>query len=146
LQNEQLWFKNTKLWVSKTRSFGSKNTKFRFEKPEVSFRKPEVSVQKPEVSIGKPEVSVGKPEVSVGKPEISVEKPEVPDKSFELETSVKVFFRNASVSETRNFELLCTRRLLKLSVGNQSGPLINSLKVCASVCFPMKFENSRSSF
>jgi hypothetical protein len=38
---------------------------------------------------------------------ISVQNPEFSGKIFELETSVKVVFRNASVAETRNFELLC---------------------------------------
>jgi hypothetical protein len=61
--------------------------------------------QKSEVSVGKPEVSVGKPEVSVRKPEVSVRKPEVSGKFFELETSVKVVFQNASVAETKNFKL-----------------------------------------
>jgi hypothetical protein len=90
----KLWFKNTKLWFSKTRNFGFqkhetlvfKNTKFRFENPKFRFEKPEVSVRKPEVSVRKPEVS---------------------GKIFELEISVKVVFRNASVAQTRNFELLC---------------------------------------
>jgi hypothetical protein len=75
-------------------------TKFRFENPKFLFEKPEVLVRKPEVSVRKPEVSVRKPEVSVKNPEVSV-------KNFELETSVKVVFRNASVAKTRNFELLC---------------------------------------
>jgi hypothetical protein len=58
------------------------NTKFRVEKPEVLVRKSEISVQKPEVSVRKPEALC---------------------KVFELETSVKVVFRNASVAETKNF-------------------------------------------
>jgi hypothetical protein len=56
-------------------NFGSKNSKFWFEKPEVSVRKPKVSVRKPEASVQNPEVS---------------------GKIFELETSVKVVFRNVS--------------------------------------------------
>jgi hypothetical protein len=62
-----------------------KNTKLRFKKHEVSVRKPEVSVRKPEVS----------------------------GKNFEPETSVKVVFRNASVAETRNFDLLCWTKFYK---------------------------------
>jgi hypothetical protein len=69
---------NEKLWF-KTRNFG-------FQKHEVSVLKPKVSVQKPEVS---------------------VENPEVLDTIFGLETFVKVVFRNASVAETRKFQLLC---------------------------------------
>jgi hypothetical protein len=92
--NTKLWLSNTRSFGSKTRSFGSKNPKFWFENPEVSVRKPEVSVRKPEVSARKPEASARKPEVS--------------GKNFKLETSVKVVFRNASVAETRNFNLLCT--------------------------------------
>jgi hypothetical protein len=38
--------------------------------------------------------------------EVSVRKPEVWFKIVELETSVKVVFRNASVAETQNFELM----------------------------------------
>jgi hypothetical protein len=45
--------------------------------------------------------------VSVRKPNVSVRKLEVLGKIFELETSVQVVIRNASVTETRNFELLC---------------------------------------
>jgi hypothetical protein len=52
--------------------------KFRFENPKFRFEKPEVSDRKPEIS----------------------------GKIFELETSEKVVFRNSSVAETRNFELL----------------------------------------
>jgi hypothetical protein len=63
-------------------------------------------VGKPAVSVQKPEVSVRKPEVSVRKPEVLVRNPEVSSKFFELETSIQVVFRNASVAETRNFELL----------------------------------------
>jgi hypothetical protein len=62
-----------------------KNTKFRFEKLEVLVRKPEVLVRKAEVSFRKPDVS---------------------GKNFELETSVKIVFQNASVAETRNYKLL----------------------------------------
>jgi hypothetical protein len=64
------------------------------------FQKHEVSARKNEVSVQKPEVSVQKPEVSVRKPEISVQNPEVSSKIFELETSVKIVFWNASVTET----------------------------------------------
>jgi hypothetical protein len=63
--------------------------------------------QKYEVSVKKPGISVRKPEVSVRKLEVSVQNPEVSGKFFEFEISVKVVFRNASVAETRNFELLC---------------------------------------
>jgi hypothetical protein len=70
------------------------------------FQKYEVSVVKPKVSVRKPEVSVRKPEVLVQKPEVLVRKPEVWFKIVELETSVKVVFRNASVAETQNFESL----------------------------------------
>jgi hypothetical protein len=56
-----------------------RNTKFRFENPKFRLKNPEVSVQNHEVS----------------------------GKIFELETSLKVVFRNASVAETQNFELLC---------------------------------------
>jgi hypothetical protein len=72
------------------------------------LKKPEISVRKPEVSLQKPEVSVRKSEVSVQNPEVPVLNPEVPGEIFELEISVKVVFRNASVAETRNFELLCS--------------------------------------
>jgi hypothetical protein len=43
-------------------------------------------------------------------PKFRLENPvenEVSGKIFELETSVKVVLLNASVAETRNFELLC---------------------------------------
>jgi hypothetical protein len=94
LQNEQLWFKNTKLWFKnttlgfsktrsfswKTQSFGSKNPKFRFVKPEVSVRKTEVWVRKPEVS----------------------------GQTFQLKTSVKVVFRNASVYSNSKFRVCAT--------------------------------------
>jgi hypothetical protein len=64
-------------------------------------------VQKPEISVRKTEVSIKKHEVSGQKPEVSVRKPVVSGKIFELETYVKAVFQNASVAETRNFELLC---------------------------------------
>jgi hypothetical protein len=63
------------------------NTKFRCENPKFQFEKPEVLVRKLEVSVRKPEVSVQNPEVS--------------GKFFELETSVKVIFRNASVAKPK---------------------------------------------
>jgi formylmethanofuran dehydrogenase subunit A len=63
-------------------NFGLITQNFGFQKLEVSVRKPELSVKQSEVSVQNPEVS--------GK------------------TSVKVFFRNASVAKTQNFELLCS--------------------------------------
>jgi hypothetical protein len=81
-------------------------------KNEVSVRKPEILARKHEVSGRKNEVSVRKPKVSVRKPEVSVQNPEVSGTIFELETSVKVVYRNASVAETRNFELQCTEKPL----------------------------------
>jgi hypothetical protein len=67
------------MWKVKTPVF--KNTKFRVGKTKIQFEKPAVLVQNPEVS----------------------------GKIFELKTSVKAVFRNASVAETRNFELLLLR-------------------------------------
>jgi hypothetical protein len=94
-------------------SVGQKNilckTKLRFSKTRNSgFQKHEVLVQNNRSSVRKPEVSVQKPEVLVRKPEVSVQNPKASGKYFELETSVKVVFRNALVAETQNFELLCS--------------------------------------
>jgi hypothetical protein len=77
------------------------------------FRKPEVLVLKPKVLVQKPEVLIRKSEVSVRKPEVS-------GKIYELETSVKVVFRNASVAETRNFELLCVFSLQNFGISAQN--------------------------
>jgi hypothetical protein len=46
---------------------------------------------------------------NVPKPKVSVQNPKVSGEIFELETSVKVVFRNASVAGTQNFELLFTQ-------------------------------------
>jgi hypothetical protein len=64
-------------------NFGLKTRNFSFQKPEVSVRK----IWSFGSKISKFQVSVRKPEVSIGKPEVS-------GKMFELETSVKVVFRN----------------------------------------------------
>jgi hypothetical protein len=78
--------------IRKTNNFGK--TKFWFENPEVSVQKSR--------SFGLKTPSFGK------KTEVSVKNPKVSSKIFELETSVKVVLRNASVAETQNFELLYT--------------------------------------
>jgi hypothetical protein len=124
LLNEQFWFKNfgfqkqevsgrkNKVSVRKTRSFGSKIPKFRFENPqfwfktEVSVRKPTVSVQNRSFGSKIPKFRFDNPQYSF-KTEVSVRKPEVSGAFFEFATSVKVVFRNASVADTRNFDLLC---------------------------------------
>jgi hypothetical protein len=81
-----------KKFLCKTNNFALKTQNFGFQKPEVSF-------EKSEVLVGKPEASDRKPEVSFPKPEVSVRKPEVSGKFFELETTVKVVFRNVSVAD-----------------------------------------------
>jgi hypothetical protein len=50
------------------------------------------------------------------KSEVSARYPEVSGKIFELETSIKVVFQNASVAETRNFKLLCEVLILILTI------------------------------
>jgi hypothetical protein len=96
------------IFFYKTINFGLKIRNIGFKQHEASVRKPEVSFEKPKILVEKQEILVRKPEVSVRKPEVSVQKPEVSGYIFELETSVKVIFRNAPVAETRNLELLCT--------------------------------------
>jgi hypothetical protein len=71
---------------------------------------------------------VRKPEISIRKSEVSVQNLKVSDKIFELKTSVKVVFRNASVAETQNFELLSTSETQY------------SYQKWNQICFMMEFE------
>jgi hypothetical protein len=78
-----------------------------------SFRLAETSIETPEVSVGRKKIlcktknfALKTRNFGFREHEVSVRKPEVSGKIFELETSVKVVFRNASAVETesRNFE------------------------------------------
>jgi hypothetical protein len=92
-------FSRTKKNLCKTNNFGlkhetSKNMKFRLGNTKFWFKTPKFRFEKSEVSVKQLQVSGRKSEVS--------------SKILDPETSVKVVLRNASVAETRNFELLCS--------------------------------------
>jgi hypothetical protein len=106
-QNSETWnFENFSGFLSTETSL---ETSYEFDIPK--FRSQKIPESTPEVSVGQKKniyktnnFGLKTRNFSFQKPEVSVRKPEV---------SVEVVFRNASVPETRNFELLCCKKWSK---------------------------------